>query len=248
MSGLFYRIGRSLGQAALPVIRRAQWSWQTVAGSEEDRLRAEQELGSTLAVRVREELEVRDAPADTARVQALGEQLTTHVRDPRFGFRVGLVRLPEPTALALPGGFVFLSLALLDLCQRYEDELAFVIGHEMAHVVRGHAADRMLEESALKVVSGLLRRAGPLGLLVKEAGFQALTTAYAREAEFEADELGSRLAAAAGHHPLAGVRLFERLQAQASESAPTGLGAYFASHPSPAERIRHLGRVWKGKV
>lgn len=245
MSGLFYQIGRRLGEAALPLLRKAQWSWQTVAGSEADRLRAEQELGSTLAVRVREQLEVLDAPEDTALLHHLAQQLTAQVRDPRFAFRVGLVNLPEPAALGLPGGFVFLSRSLLEFCLRYEDELAFVIGHEMAHVLRGHAADRLLEDSALKVVSGLLRRAGPLGMLVKEAGFQMLTSAYSREGEFEADELGSRLAAAAGHHPLAGVRLFERLEARGAE--PNTLGQYFSSHPTPAERIRHLGRIWRGR-
>ena len=227
----------------MPVIRKAQWSWQTVAGSEEDRLRAERDMGSALAIELRQKLGLEVPPEDAALATRLCGELTRRVRDQRLAFRVEIVNLPEPSALALPGGFIFLGASLLDFCHRYEDELAFVIGHEMAHVIRGHAADRLFEESAFRVVSGLMRRAGPLGALVKEAGFRVLDSAYSQEQEFDADELGSRLAEAAGHHPLAAVRLFERLQT--TEAGLSALGQYFSSHPTPAERIRHLGTIWR---
>jgi predicted Zn-dependent protease len=238
-------MGESLGRAAMPVIRKAQWSWQTVAGSEEDRLRAEQEMGSAMAVEIRQRLGFETPPPDTGLVTRLCSDLTRHVRDKRLAFRVEVVNLPELSAMALPGGFIFVGQSLIEFCQRYEDEVAFVIGHEMAHVIRGHAADRLFEESAFKVVSGLMRRAGPLATLVKQTGFRMLDSAYSQEQEFEADELGSRLAEAAGHHPLAGVRLFERLQAL--EGEPSALGQYFASHPTSAERIRNLGKLWPGR-
>jgi len=229
----------------MPVIRKAQWSWQTVAGSEEDRLRAEQEMGSAMAIEVRQRLGFEAPPQDTGLVTKLCGALTRHVRDQRQAFRAEILNLPEPSALALPGGFIFVGQSLIEFCHRYEDELAFVIGHEMAHVIRGHAADRLFEESAFKVVSGLMRRAGPLGALVKQTGFRMLDSAYSQEQEFEADELGSRLAEAAGHHPLAAVRLFERLQT--IEGEPSALGQYFSSHPTSAERIRNLGKVWRGR-
>lgn len=229
----------------MPVVRKAQWSWQTVAGSEEERLRAEQEMGSAMAVEIRQRLGFETPSPDAGLVTRLCSDLTRHVRDQRLAFRVEIVNLPELSAMALPGGFIFVGQSLIEFCQRYEDELAFVIGHEMAHVIRGHAADRLLEESAFRVVSGLMRRAGPLGGLVKETGFRMLDSAYSQEQEFEADELGSRLAEAAGHHPLAGVRLFERLQAL--EGEPSALGQYFASHPTSAERIRNLGKLWRGR-
>ena len=246
VSGWFHKLGESLGRAAMPVIRKAQWSWQTVAGSEEERLRAEQEMGGVLAIEVRQKLGGTVPAEDAALATRLCGELTPHVRDQRLAFRVEIVDLPEPSALALPGGFIFLGRSLLDFCHRYQDELAFVIGHEMAHVIRGHATDRLLEESVLKVVSGLMRRAGPIGALMKEAGFRVLNSAYSQEQEFEADDLGSRLAEAAGHHPLAAVRLFERLQAV--EGEPPALGQYFSSHPTPAERIRQLGKIWRGRA
>ncbi len=230
----------------MPVVRKAQWSWQTVAGSEENRLRAEQDLGSALALELRKKFGPTERPDDQALLARLGTELARHVRDQRLTFHFELLDLPEPAALALPGGFVFVGLSLVEFCLRYEDELAFVLGHEMSHVIRGHAADRMLEESALKVVSGLMRRAGPVATaLVRPAGAQGVSLAYAEEEELEADELGSKLAEAAGHHPLAGVRLLERIQEQPASSAARG--AYFASHPAPAMRIRHLGRVWRGQ-
>jgi Zn-dependent protease with chaperone function len=141
----------------------AQWSWQAVAGSEES-VCAEQRWGARPRDSPKSGLTV---PAeDAALVTRLGGDLTRHVKDQRLAFRVEIVDLPEPSALALPGGFIFLSSLLLDFCHRYEDELAFVIGHEMAHVIRGHAG------RLLKWPSGWFRCVGPtVGALVREAGF-----------------------------------------------------------------------------
>ncbi|MCX8107488.1 MAG: M48 family metalloprotease, partial [Verrucomicrobiae bacterium] len=148
----------------------------------------------------------------------------------------------EPWAVALPGGYVFLSTSVLDLCNRYQDEVAFVLGHEMAHVIRGHASDRFLQESVLKILTARLGESPPLGELVKQTALRLLTNSYSQECEFEADELGSRLAYAAGHHPLASTRLLDRLQQMHSQQTP--IGQYFSSHPALADRIRKLQQLW----
>lgn len=246
MSSLFYNLGRGLGRATLPAVQKVRWGWNSLLGSEDDRIRAEKGFGRTLAMEFRAKAEGHADPADAALVSGLCQQLAARVKNKLLSFSAEVVRLPEPTALALPGGFVFVSLPLLDLCQRYPDELAFVLGHEMAHVIRGHAADRMLHDSALNLAARVAGRAGPLGTWLRGTGLQMLASAYSQDCEFEADELGSRLADAAGYPPLASVRLFQRLQALHQNQTP--LGQYFSSHPTPAERIAQMGRLWQRRA
>jgi len=183
------------------------------------------------------------ATADVDLVRGIGTALAARLKNRQFVFRFEVIQLPEPTALALPGGYLFVSTRLLDLCHRYVDEIAFVVGHEMAHVIRGHASDRFLQESVMKALASRLGRASPLGGLLKDTTLQLLASTYSQDCEFEADELGSRLAHAAGHHPLAAIRLLDRLQRLHDDRTP--LGQYFSSHPTPQERMVRLGQVWK---
>jgi predicted Zn-dependent protease len=53
----------------------------------------------------------------------------------------------EPGAFALPGGFLYVTRPLLEICGFDEDEVACVVGHEMGHVVRGHAMERITSPS-----------------------------------------------------------------------------------------------------
>jgi Zn-dependent protease with chaperone function len=140
--------------------------------------------------------------------------------------------------MALPGGFVFISHSLVDLCERRPEELAFVIGHEMGHVIRGHAWDRMVNQTMLNAASVVILRAGVLGGWLRNSGMKLLQSAYARDCELEADELGLRLASAARFAPGGAIALLRRIERLAAD--PASLGQYFASHPPASERIARL--------
>ena len=123
--------------------RKAKWYWDSVAGSEDDAIRAQQGIGREMAAAVREQA---PGPAD-ADAQALLDDvaavLAARVRNPAHRFEVAALAGDQPTAFALPGGYIFVAPALVALTGRDRDELAFVVGHEMAHVIRGHAIDRI---------------------------------------------------------------------------------------------------------
>lgn len=245
MASLFQEWGRTLGRLGIPALQKVKWAWQTVAGSEQDRLRAERGLGAALAQQIRSASEGIPAAPDVALVRGIGTTLAARVRNRQLHFTFDLIRVPEPSGLALPGGYVFVSTSILDLCNRYVDEIAFVLGHEMAHVIRGHASDRFLQESLMKALSKRLGASSPLGALLKQTTLQLLASNYSQDCEFEADELGSRLAHAAGHHPLASIRLLHRLHQLHRDNSP--VGQYFGSHPSPADRISRLQKLWREK-
>jgi len=235
---------RKLGKLAGPRVRKGKWLWESLTGSQEDVLKAEHAVGRDMAAEVRRQLPPDDDPETVELIRRIGRRLARCVAERRRTFEFELVRGSEPNAFALPGGFVFVTRALVELCERRPDELAFVLGHEMAHVIRGHALDRMLSSSAT-VLAARAVPAGGMGAWVKRVGIRYLEGAYSRDRELGADELGVRLAEAAGYDRRAAVRLLARLgnlPAKGAAGLP-GLGRYFASHPPTAERTRQVNEA-----
>jgi len=237
MSGLFFEMGRKLGRAAIPAARQTKWVWTSLTGTEADSLRAETELGRAMAAQLRLTPGAAGSPADAALVQETCRRLSARLRSKARSFQAEVIRTGSPTALALPGGFVFVDVALLNLCERQADEVAFVVGHEMAHVIRGHAFDRFVTRIGLDVVSSLVSR-GALNPWLRQTGLQLLQSSYSQDKELEADELGARLAQAAGYQPAGAFRLLARLgQRQSAAGAPAD---WFSSHPPAAQRAANL--------
>jgi len=238
MSGLFFNLGRRLGRAAVPAIRKGRWIWNGLTGTEEEALGAERALGAALAVEVRTITERSGDPRVERLVGELCLALSRCSGEPRRTFRAEVIRADSPNAMALPGGFLFVSLELVNLCEGSVDELAFVIGHEMAHVLLGHAWDRVLNQGLLKAASVVAGRAGLVGAWVRQQGVQSLQAAHSRQGEFEADQRGCQLAVAAGYDPAGALRMLGRIE---TLSKPPGLlGSYFASHPPARERAARL--------
>lgn len=238
MSGFFFNLGRRLGHRAVPTIRKSSWIWKGLTGTNEEAREAERALGAAMAAEMRTISEPAGDPEASALVGGLCRRLESRLRAPHHAFHCEIIRAGAPNAMALPGGFIFLSDSLIELCDRQPDQLAFVLGHEMAHVVRGHVWNRMINQTALQAVSVVAARTSPLGAWLRQQGMQLLLSAYSREAEREADELAIRLAAAAQFDPGGALTLLRRLEHIGS--APSFPGPYFASHPPAADRIARL--------
>ena len=234
-----YLLGRLAGRQ----FRKAKWMWDSVAGAEDDAIRAWQGLGREMAAAVREQAPGPVDPAVQALLDELAAALAARVRNPVHRFEVTAAAGDHPTAFALPGGYVFVAPALVERTGRGRDELAFVIGHEMAHVIRGHAIDRIKLQWSRKALSAV-SVATPAGRTVapwlRRVGVRWLENAYSREQEYEADELGGRLMRAAGFDPHGCVRMLECFRRMERESDPLGLAAYLSTHPPVDDRIRRL--------
>jgi len=232
MAGLFYQLGRLAG----PAVRKAKWAWAAAAGSEAEMIAAERAAGADLAQQV---LAQSRRCADTPLVERLAEiggTLTARLKDKRRTFSFYGLSGDQPQAFCLPGGFVFVTRAMFDLCDNAPDQIAFVLAHEIAHIVEGHALQRMAGGALLK--AGVLRAmpAGKLGALAAEF----VSKAYSRDQERAADRLGLRLMRAAGYDGHAAVTVFEKLAALRPSGRCAG---YFAAHPDAADRIAELQRL-----
>ena len=232
----FYRVGRKAGVS----FRRAKWMWASVAGSEGDAIRAEYGVGRDMAAVVREQTRCGQDEEAQAWLADLQRQLAAGVRNRLHRFEVTLVGDDQPTAFALPGGFIFVAEPLVDLCERDRDELAFVLGHEMSHVIRRHAIDRLISQKVLSAASLVSPGRGVLAPWIRRVGLRWLEQAYSQEQEFEADELGGLLMRAAGLDLSAAVRALDRFRRLASSVDRPGFGTYLSTHPPVQERIRRL--------
>lgn len=233
----FYR----LGQITAVQLRKAKWMWQSVAGSEADAIQAEYGVGRDMAAVVLEEMP-READAT---IQALLDdvtgKLTPVMRNRLHRFQMTALNPEQPTAFALPGGFIFVARSLVQLCHRNRDELAFVLAHEMAHVIRRHAIDRLLQQKVLSTLALASPGRGALAAWIRQMGVQGLARAYSQDQEFEADELGLLLMRAAGFDPAGTIRLLQRLEKLGG--TPGSLDPYFSTHPRVEDRVRRLQRL-----
>jgi predicted Zn-dependent protease len=224
-------LGAWLGGRSRKPFRQAKWMWSWLAGTEAEAIQAEYEYGSECARQFAAQFSGKAPREKQEVVAAVGSRLAGAVKDRRRKFRFSLVRAGVSNAYALPGGFVFITEPLVDLCAQDRDELAFLLGHEMGHVLCGHAKSQLTASTFLHAVTARLAGAGPMLR-------QLLNQGYSRELELEADREGARLAAAAGFDPRAAERALGRLALVSNGQA--GLTEYFSSHPSLAERVQKL--------
>jgi predicted Zn-dependent protease len=230
---LLPRLGSLLGGSARKPFRQAKWMWSWVAGSEAESIEAEREYGRECARQFARQFKGSARRSSQQLVTAVGAQLAKAVNDPRREFAFTVVNSPVANAYAIPGGFVFITEPLVGVCGESQDELAFILGHEIGHILCGHARNQLTASALLNAVTSRLPGAGAmLG--------QFLSKGYARELELEADREGARLTGTAGFDRRAAVTALRRLGEASTTDA--GLAEYFSSHPPFADRIRSLGQ------
>jgi len=162
-------------------------------------------------------------------------------------------KTPTLTAYAAPS-WVIISHRFIEFC-RTDDELALVIGHELAHQVLGHQARRAAQQELGKLAGGLagvfttlsLQRLigrGPspkVGEDIRRAAPQAVVSVFSQDDELEADAYGLWYAYQAGYDPDSALAILERLGAARSD--PFEATYFLDSHPAPLERLARLKKI-----
>jgi predicted Zn-dependent protease len=229
-------IGYRLGQKAA----QAKNVFELMGGTEEESLRAEIRLGRDMAAAVLERTPLVEENESTRFAAQIGHWLAANVKEKKLPFSVQVTAEPEPNALALPGGPIFVSWPLLEICQGERDEIAFVLGHEIGHIVLRHTLDRIVKDAALSLLLRHASRKQAASAWFGQTGRQILSRAFSREDELEADGFAVALVRKAGGDFLAAERLFEKL-ARLTSGQRVGLaGHYLATHPPFPERLANL--------
>ena len=233
---IFEIIGKRLGQKAA----QAKSAFDLMGGTEEESLRAEIRLGRDLAAALLERTPLIDENETTKFAAQIGRWLSANVKEKKLPFSFQVTAEREPNALALPGGPIFVSWPLLELCQGQRDEIAFVLGHEMAHIVRRHCLDRIVRDAALSLLLRQCSTRHAASAWLGRVGRQVLSRAYSRDDELDADAFAVALIKTAGGDPLGGEHLLEKLAEQTSVPSEVIAGDYLADHPPLTERLANL--------
>lgn len=159
----------------------------------------------------------------------------------KWKWEVNLIGSKQLNAWCMPGGKIAFYTGILDQLQLTDDEVAMIMGHEMAHALREHSRERLAKSKAtslgLSVASQLLGL-GQLGDVAANLGTQLLTLKYGRDDETEADLVGLEIAARGGFKPEASVQLWKKML------GATGGGknqpSFLSTHPSGNNRIHEL--------
>ena len=154
-------------------------------------------------------------------------------------WEVNLIGSKQINAFCMPGGKIAFYTGILDQLKLTDDEIAMVMGHEMAHALREHARERIAKSQATSIGLSLgaqLLGLGELGNMAANLGTQLLTLKFSRSDESEADLVGLELAARAGYDPQAAVSLWQKMGQATGEG---GIG-FLSTHPTGPDRIRQL--------
>ncbi len=166
--------------------------------------------------------------------------------DLRVPVQVRIIDSSEVNAFALPGGYFFITTAML-LETRSEAELAGVIAHEIAHVAARHATRQMTRAHIWNAVSlPLLLLGGQAGYAVQQGAAILVPLTFlkfSRNAEREADSLGLQYLYASGYDPVALVDFLERLKSRAKDDENGGIARLFSTHPMTKDRVVTAERI-----
>ncbi|MBC8040994.1 MAG: M48 family metallopeptidase [Opitutaceae bacterium] len=211
----------------------------------------EAQMGLSSFDQIKKAEKISTDPALNARIQRIGRRIAASVgrEIPNAQWEFVVFDSPTVNAFALPGGKVGVYTGLIKLAAS-DDEIAIVMGHEVAHVTSRHGAERVSQNYAIAGVG----MAAAIGMEVKNVdpakrnmalaayglGSQVgVALPFSRLHETEADSVGLRFAAGAGYDPRAGATFWKKMAAQGGAKPPE----FLSSHPADATRIANLQKL-----
>lgn len=153
---------------------------------------------------------------------------------------VAVIDEPTLNAWCMPGGKMAIYTGIIRKLKLTDDEIAQIMGHEIAHALLGHGRERMSRAIAMEggMQLGSILAGRDLSVLAPVADI-ALTLPHSRANESEADRYGIELAARAGFDPRAAVSLWEKMDAVSGDGPPK----FLSTHPAPGNRIQMLSAL-----
>jgi metalloendopeptidase OMA1, mitochondrial len=210
----------------------------------------EMQLGITTFEQMKTELPVSKDPAVNDLLRRVGARIAAVAELPDAQWEFVAFDSAEPNAFCLPGGKIGIYTGILPITQD-EAGLATVIGHEVAHAVARHGAERMSSHLALQAGGQILGAAvggaqpitQQLVAVAYGVGSQVgVALPHSRRQESEADQIGLLYMARAGYNPQAAIGFWERFH-EYSERAGGGTPWFLRTHPVDEVRIRQI-REW----
>ncbi len=175
-------------------------------------------------------------------LEEIFQRLVTSLQTSNATYSLTVLNSSEINAFALPDGQIFVTIGLLRLFNRDEHRTAAVLGHEIAHVEKGHGMQALWRKIGLTVlmelgIYWLDARSSEAARVTSSALVEIVQSGYSREAEFEADLFGQQYAMRAGFDPVGAVNMLADVMMFESEELPMKI---FRTHPDTKERMERM--------
>lgn len=221
----------------------------SLASAEEVERAASQQYAEVLERALEQGVLAPDGHPQLQRLRAIAKQLIVragryHEQAPRWNWQVNLIRSRQINAFCLPGGKIAFYSGIIERLELNDDEIAIVMGHEIAHALLEHGRERV---GKARLAKGLTFGAsilsqffgfGELGGHLASGAAQLTMLKFGRDDETEADIIGMDLAARSGFDPRAGIALWQKMAAASQGQPPEWL----STHPRHDTRIEELQR------
>jgi predicted Zn-dependent protease len=171
---------------------------------------------------------------------------TAHFRDDtqKWNWQLSLINSPVLNATCAPGGKITFYTGIIDQLKLSDDEIAAIMGHEIAHALREHGRERLSQAMAQSAITNIaLAAAGGYGAQINAANQVAqyvLVLPNSRQNESEADAIGVELAARAGYNPRAAISVWQKMMKATQGKNPP---EFLSTHPSGETRIEQLSAL-----
>lgn len=178
------------------------------------------------------------------RLRRIAARITPHAsrwneRAKGWQWEISLIDAPEANAFCMPGGKIAFFTGLIDQLKLTDDEIAVVMGHEIAHALREHGRERVAKGSLFNLgalIASAVFDLGDVGQAVIGQGAELTMLKFSRDDEIEADIAGLDIVARAGFDPRAGIALWQKM-GQLEKRAPP---PWLSTHPAGDDRIAQI--------
>jgi predicted Zn-dependent protease len=199
------------------------------------------QMGLQAYRQILQESKVANDPELNRRVQEVGRRIAAVSPHPEWDWQFTLIQDDEPNAFALPGGKVGVNTGLFKVAKN-DAQLAAVVGHEVAHAIARHGAERMsqgmLAQGAAAAI-GIGTGSAAYAEMAAQAATLGIILPYSRTQEAEADHIGVFYMAEAGYDPREAVALWKNFESFGGDRPPE----FLSTHPAPGSRIAELEKL-----
>ncbi len=211
----------------------------------------EMQLGLEASEEIMHSEKIETGTARARRVETIGKAIAAVAERPDFDWQFHTIVSSEVNAFCLPGGRVFVYTGILELVGNNDDELAAIMGHEIAHALARHGAERTsqasIAETGLAVAAaaaGAYTGSDTVAAVAQTGGAAAaqlgILLPYSRLQESEADHIGIILAAKAGYNPEGAISLWGKMSALSEGKEPLSI---LSTHPLSKDRQENLRKL-----
>ena len=194
---------------------------------------------------------VAESDPQVQRLRDIAKKIIPHTerwneRAEKWQWEVNLIAAQDVNAFCMPGGKIAFFSGLVNKLKLTDDEIAIVMGHEIAHALREHGRARVAKGTLLQLGAALgsaVLGLGDTGQVVVGQGAQLALLKFSRDDETEADAVGLDIVARAGYDPRAGVALWKKMEMLNKGAPPQWLSTHPAGKNRIAQMQKHLPAV-----